>query len=112
MDAFLKRVETGRDKQKKLRKEKLQRYAYLKEHNAFMTQPSVLMDFSINFRILQRYQNIKSELVTQQNLESIKEARNVSLVYFWAFACLRVCTFLCLYVCIFGKRLEVQFHRF
>lgn len=50
LEAFKKRIEAGREKQKRIRQDKLN-------------------------RILQRYQNIKAGLTRQQNVEAVKEAK-------------------------------------
>jgi hypothetical protein len=67
--ALQKRIQTGREEQKKQRHLDLERY-YLESTDLFAV-------FILWCRLLQRYQNVKAELEAQQNLERIRMEKMV-----------------------------------
>ena len=73
--ALQKRIQTGREEQKKQRHQDLERYVPIAVVFLLSLPTRSLIPNPSNcciFRLLQRYQNVKAELEAQQNLERVR----------------------------------------
>lgn len=73
--ALQKRIQTGREEQKKQRHLDLERYVF---QQLSVSIPMKLIILLWLYRLLQRYQNVKAELEAQQNLERIRMEKMVA----------------------------------
>lgn len=95
LDALMKRIQSGREEQKKQRQVDLERYVASSSISCSLVQICAcgipfaqlvaclhqltslfsLACFLLVYRLLQRYQNVKAELQQQQNLERIRHEK-------------------------------------